>query len=329
MAVRTLSAGQSTEILMRGAIDVEAFALGAQSTPIRIELTGHAQYNRARDSLLKLRGGSGEIKISLHPVGSEEFGPGTQVRVVVIRGKMGTPAAQGVELPPIALDGRQSAVVGTLAFAGENLVVKAEGIRSEKVMTGVAAMVRAGVLSEKNRGTFSHTQIPAAPGVLKLIVDATASMSAQSTAAELEVATEVITGVVGALYPDKGIAVYAGKTHKNNDQPIYTNNSAELLTAVSEVVGQGAGHIGSGVVRGCDEQAPEVPTFCIRDEQPEPESNAGFSIVLGVRDQETFFEPRTRTLSLSPQLVALLKENNTEALRGVYADIVHACVVSE
>lgn len=316
MAIISLTEQQSTTIPAAGMLHVEAYARGQASGRIRLDIDGEGTVNRVSESAVKLISGNGALQIRLSPGSGTEFGPGTNVQVVISRGRLGTPAATGAELPRITLDGRASTIVGSLNYRDGKLEIRAEGIRAERAMSGVSATIRAGMRPLLDRQ--GHQSAVATGQPVVIAVDTSASMAILATEGDLQLAVDIILGAVGALQPDSDF-VLAGAT---GNQAVSV--SEELVDRVLGEVAAGAGRIGAGVERPVNRDGS--PSFAISDEALGEDRGSGLTILVGadVDKQRTAVDAQ-RVLRVTPALRVALENNDTTALRPVFESIIEAC----
>lgn len=316
MAIISLTEQQSTTIPAAGMLHVEAYARGQASGRIRLDIDGEGTVNRVSESAVKLISGNGALQIRLSPGSGTEFGPGTNVQVVISRGRLGTPAATGAELPRITLDGRASTIVGSLNYRDGKLEIRAEGIRAERAMSGVSATIRAGMRPLLDRQ--GHQSAVATGQPVVIAVDTSASMAVLATEGDLQLAVDIILGAVGALQPDADF-VLAGAT---GNQAVSV--SEELVDRVLGEVAAGAGRIGAGVERPVNRDGS--PSFAISDEALGEDRGPGLTILVGADgDKQRTAVDAQRVLRVTPALRVALENNDTTALRPVFESIIEAC----
>lgn len=317
MAIISLTEQQSTTVPAAGMLHIEAYARGQAAGRIRLDVEGEGTVNRVSESAVKLINGAGTLQIRLSPGSGTEFGPGTNVQVTISRGRLGTPAATGAELPKITLDGRAATIVGSLNYRGDRLDIRAEGIRAERAMSGVSATIRAGMrplLDRQRQHSAAATDRP-----VDIAVDASASMAALAGEADLQLAVDIILGTVGALQPDADF-VLTGATGSQS-----VNVGEELVDRVLAEVAAGAGHIGAGVERPVNQDGS--PSFAISDEALGEDRGPGLTILVGadVDERRPAGVDTQRVLRVTPALRAALENNDVTTLRPVFESIIEAC----
>lgn len=319
----SLAENQTAELAARGMLHAEAFSIGSNRAPVHLEILGDAQINRVSQSAVKLITGTGRLTIRVSPIGAAEFGPGTTVQVHLTRGLPGTAQETGAELPPLTLDGRQSTVAGTLTYTGDHLVVAAsEGTGpNDTPFDGASATVRAGMRGLLNRRSIDYRDNPDTPVILSL--DTSASMNAQVTDEDLELAVDLFIGVAGAIEPDSAFHVIT----ETEPRGTVIDGRQELRDHVRQAVQAGAHHIGSGLRRRAG--TPQEPTFAISDEEPLHAEPHGLTFVIGsgVRDRADGADGTGRpgVLRVTGRVRDAIDNNDAAALQPIYEHIVHAC----
>lgn len=315
MAISKLSASSSLTIPAQGLLNIEAGSLGQAKGGVKIELEGDYRANRGGSSAsLKVLGGAGRVSICLRPKSGSEFKAGTDVQLLVSRGRPGTPTAEGAEFPRINLDGRSEAMVGTLTFGPDTIVIAAEGMSNERSMSGLAADTRTGLRTLLNRQGITAQPVPA--GEVALVVDDSASLSAQTSETQIAEAAEVLFGIIATLYQDTDIRL-DGTTF---------NNASDLASALQDAARRGRSHIGSGVER--PEGTADAPTFAVSDEAPVRPRGVGLTLVVG-NGASAAPEGTNGVLALTPEFLEGVRAHREKGTDVAFNTILSSTVTAK
>lgn len=299
---------------------IEASPAPGFTTKVRLELEGDVHANSAGASATQLMTGRGLVRIVVKPLSGEEFGPGTTVSVTATRGRPNTPQQSGVEFESATLDGRSATVIGTLSFEGDQIVIEAVSgaARGETPFDGAAATFRAGLRARINRQELTGIVDPGY--ATELTVDSSASMSALATPEDMELATNIFIGVVGALNPDEPYEVRTDGDRGGSRRA----SREDLRDIVQDAYDSGANRIGSGITR--PEGAKGRPTFAISDEEPYGSTPFGLTIVVGsgVRGGRRSAIDTPGVLRVTDELRKSIEVNASD-LQTVYTHILQSC----
>lgn len=269
MVMKSLNPGGAITMPAAGMFQIRAHALGT-GEPVRLVVDGQAQLNQVDAATVKVLQVTGDLRLLVAPARGGEFGPGASAQIVLSRGRPGTDAAEGVELPPISLDGRSEAAAGTVSLQGALLNVRA-ATGNETNLEGPASTVGAAL-----RSAFDSQGVHPPSGLaLRLHLDRSASMSVPAVREHLDTAVSIVVGAASiacsggtvTLVTDGAESVLAGPAALPD---AVTAASAEAIRRIG-----GGENIGSGRA---------ALTFVISDSAPaavvEGTSNA-VSLVLG------------------------------------------------
>lgn len=254
MGMRSLNTGEeSIAIPAAGMFQIRAHALGT-GEPVRLIVDGPAQLNQVDPATVKVLQVTGEIRLLVVPARGGEFGPGASTQVVISRGRPGTDAAEGVELPPVTLDGRAEAVVGSLGLDGHRLQVRAASGK-EANLQGPASTVGAAV-----RSALDSRRVTPPPELgLRLHLDRSASMSVPAVREHIDAAVSVVVGAASIACPDGDIVLVI------DGEQIAVGEAIGLSDAVSAATAAQFRRIGGGESVG---SGTDALTFVISDTAP-------------------------------------------------------------
>lgn len=269
MVMKSLNPGGAITMPAAGMFQIKAHALGT-GEPVRLVVDGQAQHNQVDAATVKVLQVTGDLRLIVAPARGGEFGPGASAQIVLSRGRPGTDAAEGVELPPISLDGRSEATAGTVSLQGSLLHVRAV-TGNETNLEGPASTVGAAL-----RSAFDSQGVYPPSGLaLRLHLDRSASMSVPAVREHLDTAVSVVVGAASIACSGGTITLVTDGSEMTLSGP------AELPDAVTASSAEAVRRIGGGesVSTGKNEL-----TFVISDSAPaavvDGSSNA-VALVLG------------------------------------------------
>lgn len=227
MSTITLSANDTRAIPLGGYLRVDAFAVGASATPVRVSVHGDGiQANTASDSCVFLMSCPQRASIIVAPVGGGEFGPDQSVRVTITRSGASDHQNMTLEFPIVRVDGVSEKIVGDIVNMDGQNQITAYG-SDESTNLGHESMVVLGSL---------RSRLGATTGVSRLIIHADTSATAARLSDEriLAGAGHLIVGTATALGIDD---------IRIGDRP---STADRVSTELQEAIAAGADRIGPG-----------------------------------------------------------------------------------
>ncbi|MBV7294590.1 hypothetical protein KRX51_01495 [Corynebacterium sp. TAE3-ERU12] len=282
MSMMSLRPGRATAISARGMVHVEAHPIGG-TEPVVVDIRGAATVNRVSASAVKIIRPTGVLEIVVRPESGGVFGPNQAVLARVVRGRLGTPGATGVELPRAVVDGCGEYILGTLTVDGDQLQVAAPGAGGGTI-EGPAATVRAGLRARLGAAGSGLGEAGGRGVPVVVHVDASASMMSPDVAAMVDYAAEIIAGTIAALPEVPSIEVHSrGSTH-------HVDTGAELIGVVRQEIHAGRCRIGA--LENLPSQQPQggagALVWCVSDAVPAAiRSGATSAVALVLGDADT------------------------------------------